>query len=129
MRYWGFVIPNYLLLGFCHPRLIAAAVLISQTVCYWGFLGDLKESPSLGESSHVTFSRMAKYSSLTILHIFRTTTKKLSRIKFVCISPEVYVRVVEGTKIFSAPRILKTNCKLFMRANGKHKTKRDNSPG
>ena len=28
-------------------------------------LGDLKESPSLGESSHVMFSRMTKYSSLT----------------------------------------------------------------
>ena len=35
-----------------------------------GFLGDLKESPSLGESSHVMFSRMAKYSSLTAFYTF-----------------------------------------------------------
>ena len=34
------------------------------------FLGDLKESPSLGESSHVMFSRMAKYSSLTAFYTF-----------------------------------------------------------
>ena len=34
------------------------------------FLGDLKESPSLGESSHVMFSRMAKYSSLTAFYSF-----------------------------------------------------------
>ena len=33
-------------------------------------LGDLKESPSLGESSHVMFSRMAKYSSLTAFYTF-----------------------------------------------------------
>ena len=38
-------------------------------------LGDLKESPSLGKSSRMTFSRTAKYSSLTVLHIFRTTVK------------------------------------------------------
>ena len=38
-------------------------------------LGDLKESPSLGESSHVTFGQMAKYSSLTVLHIFRKKAK------------------------------------------------------
>ena len=40
-------------------------------------LGDLKESPLLGESSRVTFSRMAKYSSVTVLHIFRTTGKAI----------------------------------------------------
>ena len=34
------------------------------------FLGDLKESPSLGESSHVMFSQMAKYSSLTAFYTF-----------------------------------------------------------
>ena len=34
------------------------------------YLGDLKESPSLGESSHVMFSRMAKYSSLTAFYTF-----------------------------------------------------------
>ena len=40
-------------------------------------LGDLKESPLLGESSHVTFSRMGKFSALTALHIFRTTGKAI----------------------------------------------------
>ena len=39
------------------------------------FLGDLKESPLFGESSHVTFSRLAKHSSPTVLRIFRTTEK------------------------------------------------------
>ena len=38
-------------------------------------------------------------------------------------------RAVKGTKICSALRIFKTNCKLFMCAKEKHKTKRDNSPG
>ena len=33
-------------------------------------LGDLKESPSLGESCHVMFSGMAKYSSLTAFYTF-----------------------------------------------------------
>ena len=37
---------------------------------YLDILGDLKESPSLGESGHMTFSRMTKYSSLILLHIF-----------------------------------------------------------
>ena len=61
-------------------------------------LGDLKESPSLGESSRVTFSRTAKYSSLTVLHIFRTT--KAVETKFVCISPEVYVQKCGHTAFF-----------------------------
>ena len=34
------------------------------------YLGDLKESPSLGESSHVMFSGMAKYSSLIAFYTF-----------------------------------------------------------
>ena len=38
-------------------------------------LDDLKESPSFGESSHVMFSRMARYSSVDILLIFRTAAK------------------------------------------------------
>ena len=47
MYYWDFVIPNYVLLGLCHPRLVAAGVLSSrlcatgalpsQIVCYWCF--------------------------------------------------------------------------------------------
>ena len=37
-------------------------------------LGDLKESPSLGESSHVMFSRMAKYSSLTAFYTLHFTS-------------------------------------------------------
>ena len=44
-------------------------------MCKWSvnissLLGDLKESPSLGESSHVMFTRMAKYSSLTAFYTF-----------------------------------------------------------
>ena len=38
-------------------------------------------------------------------------------------------RAAKGTKICSAPRIFKTNCKLFMCAKGKRKTERDISPG
>ena len=34
-------------------------------------------------------------------------------------------RAMKGTKICSAHRIFKSNCKLFMCAKGKHKTKRD----
>ena len=33
-------------------------------------------------------------------------------------------RAVKGIKICSAPGIFKTNCKLFICAKGKHKTKR-----
>ena len=60
-------------------------------------LGDLKESPSLGESSHMVFSPMVGYSSLTILH-FQNNSLKPSRIKFVCISPEVYIQSREKYK-------------------------------
>ena len=60
---------------------------------------------------------------------FQNNSQKLWRIKFVCISPEVYVQSGEKyTKLCSAPSIFKTNCKLFMCPKGKHKTKRDNSP-
>ena len=38
-------------------------------------------------------------------------------------------RAVKGTKICSVPRIFKTTRKLFMCAKGKHKTKRNISPG
>ena len=37
-------------------------------------------------------------------------------------------RAVKGTKICSAPRIFRINCKLFMCAKEKHKTKRDTPP-
>ena len=40
------------------------------------FLGDLKESPSLGESNQVMFSRMAKYSSLTAFYTFSEQQRK-----------------------------------------------------
>ena len=93
-------------------------------------LGDLKESPSLGESSHVMFSRMAKYSSLTAFYTFSEQQPK-------AIEDKVYLhqscqkfmyRAVKSTKICSVPRIFKTKCKLFMCAKGKYKTKRNNSP-
>ena len=38
MSCWGSVIPRYVLLWLCHPRLITAGVLPSQTVCYWGYV-------------------------------------------------------------------------------------------
>ena len=60
---------------------------------------------------------------------FQNNSQELSRIKFVCISSEVYYRALKGTKICFAPGIFKTNCKLFMCANRKHKTQRDNTPG
>ena len=47
-------------------------------------LGDLKESPSLGESSHVMFSRMAKYSSLTAFYTFSEQQPKATEDK-VCL--------------------------------------------
>ena len=47
-------------------------------------LGDLKESPSLGESSHVMFSRMAKYSSLTSFYTFSKQQPKATEDK-VCL--------------------------------------------
>ena len=56
-------------------------VILSMQSIYFG---DLKESPSLGESSHVTFSRMTKYSSVGK--------------KFACISPEGYARSSERYK-------------------------------
>ena len=75
--------------------LIAVNISIAHISCEFG---DLKESPSLGESSHMTFSRMDKYSSLTVLHIFRTTAKSYRDLSFVCISPEVYVQSGERCK-------------------------------
>ena len=47
-------------------------------------LGDLKESPSLGESSHVMLSRMAKYSSLTAFYTFSEQQPKAIKDK-VCL--------------------------------------------
>ena len=72
--------------------------LKDHAAIYFALLGDLKESPSLGESSHVTFDRMAKYSSLTVLHILRKNSQKLSRKKFSCTCPEVYVQSGERYK-------------------------------
>ena len=67
------------LLGKLADKALAAPPGIIGSILSWILnrvkeLGDLKESPSLGESSHVTFSRIYKYSSVTVLHIFRTTT-------------------------------------------------------
>ena len=92
-------------------------------------LGDLKESPSLGESSHVMFSQMAKYSSLIAFYTFSEQQPKAIEDK-VCLHLvlKFMYRVVKSTKICSVPRIFKTKCKLFMCAKGKHKTKRNNSP-
>ena len=39
--------------------------------------GDLKESPSLGESSHVMFSRMAKYPLSPRFTHFQNNSQKL----------------------------------------------------
>ena len=75
------------------------------------------------------FSQMAKYSSLTGLHIFRTTTKSYRGLSLFASVLKVMYGVVKGTKICSAPGIFKSDCKLFICAKGKHKTKRDNSPG
>ena len=91
-------------------------------------LGDLKESPSLGESSHVMFSRMAKYSSQCVLHIFRMTAKSYRAQSLFASVLKFMYRAVKSTKICSVPRIFKTKCKLFMCAKRKHKTKRNNSP-
>ena len=63
------------------------------------FFRDLKESPSLGESSDVMFSLMVRYYSLTILHIFRTAAKSYRGLKLACIRPEVYVQSGERYKI------------------------------
>ena len=55
------------------------------TILYWTyefrFLGDLKESPSLGKSSHVMFSLMAKYSSLTAFYTFSEQQPKATEDK------------------------------------------------
>ena len=92
------------------------------------FLGDLKESPSLGEPSHVMFSRMAKYYSLTAFYTFSEQHPKSYRGQslFPSVLKFMY-RAVKSTKVCSVPRIFKTKCKLFMCAKGKHKTK-NNSP-
>ena len=84
-------------------------------------LGDLKESPSLGESSHVMFSRMAKYSSLTGFYTFSEQQPKAIEDK-VCLHQvlKFMYRAVKSTKICSVPRMFKTKCKLFMCAKGKH---------
>ena len=50
--------------------LIKAEVVDSELLLLLSKLGDLKELPSLGESSHVMFSRMAEYSSLTAFYTF-----------------------------------------------------------
>ena len=92
-------------------------------------LGDLKESSSLGESSHVKFSRMAKYSSLTVFYTFSEQQPKSYRGQSLFASVLKFMsRSVKSTKICSVPRIFKTKCKLFMCAKGKHKTKRNNPP-
>ena len=45
---------------------------------------------------------------------FQNSSHKLSRIKFVCISSEVYLqRAVISKQISYVPKIFKTNCKLF----------------
>ena len=78
-------------------------------LCWLGecYIGDLKESPSLEELSHVTFGRMAKYSSLTVKHIFGTTAKSY-RAQSLFVLKFMY-RAVIGTKICFAYRIFKTN--------------------
>ena len=78
----------------------------SQSFTYETFiLSDLKESPLLGESSHVTFSRMAKYSSLTVSHIFRTTARSYRAQSVFASVLEFMHRVMNGAKICSAPKI------------------------
>ena len=58
-------------------------------------LDDLKESPSLRESSHVTFGRMARYSSLTVLHIFRKTVKSYQESSLLATVLKFMFRVVK----------------------------------
>ena len=67
------------------------------------------------------FSRLTKYSSLAVFTNFQSNNQKLSRIKFVCISPDVYVQSGERYKICSARRVIKSDLKLFMCAKAKHK--------
>ena len=98
--------------------------LSSHTFLY--VLGDLKESSSLGESSHVMFSRMTKYSSLTAFYTF-SEQRYRGQSLFASVLKIMY-RAVKSTTICSVSRIFKTKCKLFMCAKGKHKTKRNNSP-
>ena len=46
--------------------------IVENYIITWpSHLGDLKESPLFGESSHVTFIPMVKYSSLAILYIVK----------------------------------------------------------
>ena len=62
------------------------------------------------------------------LHIFRTTAKSYrGQSLFASVLKFMYT-AMKSTKICSVPRLLKTKCKLFMCANRKHKTKRNNSP-
>ena len=80
-------------------------------------LGDLKEPPSLGESSHVTSSQIARYHSPTILHIFRTAAKRIKHVS----DPKFMHRAVKDTKICSVPRIFKVivNCSCVQKENTK----------
>ena len=122
---------------FCSNHfLILIWVFLLQLPLYHILFGDLKESPSLGESSYLMFSRMAKYSSLAAFYTFseqqpkafRTTAKSYRGQNLFASVLKFMYRAVKSTKIFSVPRIFKTKCKLFMCAKGKHKTKRNNSP-
>ena len=87
-------------------------------------LGDLKESPSLGESSHVMFSRMAKYSSLTAFYTFSKQQPKAIEDK-VCLHQswslcterwkvQKYVLFLEYLK-------LNVNCSCVRKENTKQK--------
>ena len=121
----------------CQQRNCLAWSWFSADMRIWPrSLGDLNESRSLGESSHVMFSRMAKYSSFTAFYTFSEQQPKaiedigcLHQSWSLCTERWKNTKIFKKcTKICSVRRIFKTKCKLFMCAKGKHKTKRNNSP-
>ena len=86
--------------------------------------GDLKESPSLGESSHVMFSRMAKYSSLTAFYTFSEQQPKAIEDK-VCLH-QSWSLCTEGWKVekyvlFLEYLKLNVNCSCVRKENTKQK--------
>ena len=111
------------------PQAIKISMYLRKRVIFVVFiyLGELKESPSLGESSDVQ-SNGQIFLSHHVLHIFRTTAKSYGGQSWFASVLKFMYTAVKSTEICYVPRIFKTKCKLFMCAKGKHKTKRNNSP-
>ena len=90
---------------------------LNVTHSLWN-LGDLKESPPLGESSHVTFSRMAKYCSYT----FSEQQPKAFDYK-VCMYKYLFYmyRAVKGSKYVLFLEYLTSNCSCVQKEDTKQK--------